>query len=303
MCVGALRSPTNKKAEQEHPSPWPVWFCILAVGVFFLGWLLVSTDIVEQNKNTRMARKNLDEYSLIVSRLDKGGVDSIRKRIRIYDKGLSSTSPGDPFRPVSLGEPQAYADFLREVDQSIMGYLVIPRVGLLQPVYYGPPDEVLERGVGHLAATAIPSDLSGIHTILFGHSGQDGNLVFDNLDRLAEGDEFSVRILDRTYIYKVSHIDVIAPDRLDALEAGYGKNQVTLMTCTPKGINSSRLMVTGDLTSVTGEEPDTQTKGSAWLLFVTGVPLLAALAGLVAVRRRMGRLKKKIMSMDAKEGE
>lgn len=303
MCVGAPRSSMNRKAEQERPSPWPAWFCALAVGVFLLGWLLVSMDIVEQNRNARISRKNVDEYGLIVSRLSKGRVDSIRKRIRIYDKGLRSNSPGDPFHPMGLDAPRAYADLLREVDPSIMGYLVIPAVGLSQPIYYGPPDVVLERGVGHLASTAIPSDLSGIHTVLFGHSGQDGKLVFDNLDRLSDGDEFSVRILDSTYVYKVSHIGIIAPDRLDALEAGYGKNQVTLMTCTPKGINSSRLMVTGDLISVTGEEPDTQTKGSAWLLFVTGVPLLAALAGLVAVRRRMGRLEKMIMGMDAKEGE
>lgn len=168
MCVGAPKSSISDRTERERHSPWLVWFCVPAAGVFILGWLLVNADIVGQNRNAHMAQKYVDEYNLVVSRLGKGTVDSIRKRIRRYDEGLSPKSPGAPFLPTRLDESQSYADLLQEVIPSVMRCLVIPRVGLSQPIYYGPPDKVLEKVSGILRQRSFhPIWLVSIPSCLF----------------------------------------------------------------------------------------------------------------------------------------
>ena len=126
-----------------------------------------------------------------------------------------------------------------------MGYVEIPKLKMSLPIYHGTEDTVLQIAVGHLEGSSLPVGGSGTHCVLTGHRGLPSAKLFSNLDEMEEGDTFSIHVLDRTLTYQVDQIRIVEPREVEDLEIEEGKDYCTLLTCTPYGINSHRLLVRG----------------------------------------------------------
>lgn len=188
----------------------------------------------------------------------------------------------------ALGTAAGYEDILN-VDDGIMGYLEIPKLDLQLPIYHGVSDSVLAKGAGHLPETAFPIGGSGNHSVLTGHTGLPSAKLFTQLTELEEGDIFYIHILKDTLLYQIDQILTVLPDETQALAAKAGQDYCTLVTCTPYGINSHRLLVRGSRiiseqpVEVTGEAAPTR----QWMWWLAGGIILGIAAfWLVCSRKR-----------------
>ena len=126
-----------------------------------------------------------------------------------------------------------------------MGYLSIPKIDVLLPIYHGTEEVVLQRAIGHIEGSSLPGGGAGTHCVVSGHRGLPGAKLLTDLDRMVKGDTFMLTVLNETYTYEVDQIRVVLPDNLDDLEIDPEQDYVTLVTCTPYGVNSHRLLVRG----------------------------------------------------------
>ena len=163
-----------------------------------------------------------------------------------YNERLVKSIVEDPFANTDEIDPfDEYYQTL-DVDAGKMGYIHIPKIKVLLPIYHGVSDEVLDKGVGHIKATALPVGGDGTHCVLTGHTGLTHAGMFNDLVELEKEDQFFLEILDEKLAYKVVDVKVILPDDVSSLHREIGKDKVTLVTCTPYSVNSHRLLVTGE---------------------------------------------------------
>ena len=149
-----------------------------------------------------------------------------------------------------------------------MGYIEIPKISIRLPIYHGTSEEVLQKGVGHIESTALPIGGEFSHTILTGHRGLPSAKLFTDLDQLGIGDRFYIHVLDQILAYEVDEINTVLPNELQKLQPIKERDLVTLITCTPYGVNTHRLLVRGTrVPYVPGEDEYPQTAG---LLEVVG---------------------------------
>lgn len=141
--------------------------------------------------------------------------------------------------------PAGYEDLLWLTEDGMMGYVSIPKIGIELPIYHGTSTGVLEKGVGHLPTTSLPVGGESTHAVLSAHSGMSGARMFTDLEQLSVGDLFTVRVLDRELTYQVDHIATVLPQETALLEIQAGEDLCTLVTCTPYGVNTHRLLVRG----------------------------------------------------------
>ena len=180
---------------------------------------------------------------------------------------------GDPVHdPFVIGSgyalPENYKEVLNVSDDGVMGYVEIPKISVYLPIYHGTSDEVLEKGVGHIQNTSVPIGGNSTHSILTGHTGLPNAELFTRLDELGIDDIFYIHVLGDVLTYKVFETKVILPDKIDELRILNGKDYVTLVTCTPYGVNSHRLLVKAErveyeeysVTKSTTDEEGTDTK-------------------------------------------
>ena len=154
----------------------------------------------------------------------------------------------DPFAATKDIDPfDEYFDTL-DIGDGVMGMIRIPKIDVLIPIYHDVSDEVLDKGVGHIKATALPVGGLGTHGVLTGHTGLSHAKMFDDLVKLELGDEFLLEVLDETLAYKIEKILTVLPDDVSQLVREADKDRVTLITCTPYGVNSHRLLVMGERT-------------------------------------------------------
>ncbi len=139
-----------------------------------------------------------------------------------------------------------YNQLLRTDDSGVMGRIKIPSIDLDLPIYHGTADETLLKGIGHLEGTSLPVGGANTHAVLTGHRGLANATMFTNLDKVKVGDRFNVTVLTQTLTYQVTSTTVVDPDQTQSLRPVAGKDLVTLVTCTPLGINSQRILVTGE---------------------------------------------------------
>ena len=142
-------------------------------------------------------------------------------------------------------ERAEYESLLNVSGSGIIGYIEIPLIGCSLPIYHGTDEAVLQIAVGHIEGTSLPTGGPGTHSVLSGHRGLPSAKLFTDLDKLTVGDNFILRILDETLTYEVDQILIVLPYEMDALEIDPEMDYCTLVTCTPYGINSHRLLVRG----------------------------------------------------------
>lgn len=143
------------------------------------------------------------------------------------------------------GMKQEYYDTLDVSGTGVIGNVLVPKIGVNLPIYHGNGDAVLAVAVGHMEGSSFPVGGGGTHAVISAHTGMASADLFTDLDKLDVGDRFLITVLDRQLVYEVSEINVVLPDEMDYLKIEPGKDKVTLLTCTPHGVNSHRLLVTG----------------------------------------------------------
>ena len=140
---------------------------------------------------------------------------------------------------------ESYESLLDVSGNGIIGYIEIPTIKCSLPIYHGTDEAILQIAVGHIEGTSLPVGGSGTHCVLSGHRGLPSARLFTDLDKMVVGDTFMMRVLDETLTYEVDQIRIVLPNEMDDLEIEEGKDYCTLVTCTPYGINSHRLLVRG----------------------------------------------------------
>ena len=188
------------------------------------------------------ASRAVAEYNAKVKELSAEDYDQILENARAYNQSLLNRS--DSFSLTEELEKE-YEKQLDVGDDGIMGYVEIPNINVSLPIYHGTDDSVLQIAVGHLEWSSLPVGGESTHCVLSGHRGLPSAKLFTNLDKLTEGDIFVIRVLDEVLSYEVDRIRIVEPDELDSLQIEEGKDLCTLVTCTPYGINTHRLLVRG----------------------------------------------------------
>ena len=186
----------------------------------------------------------IQEYEKKLATEDEDFYAAEWQRAREYNDSLVGDPVHDPFIPgTGYALPDNYLECLN-ID-GMMGYIEIPKIGVCLPIYHGTSEEVLQEGVGHIESTTLPIGGNFTHAVLTGHRGLPNAKLFTDLDQLDIGDQFYLYILDEVLAYEVDEINTVLPDELQELRAIEGRDLVTLITCTPYGVNTHRLLVRG----------------------------------------------------------
>ena len=201
-------------------------------------------------------------YDEAVAQADEEEVHRAWDSAVAYNENLAGDPVHDPFLEGSgmvLGDD--YENLLDLDGSGVMGHVSVPKTGMDLPIYHGTSDASLRRGAGHLEGSSLPVGGAGAHAVLTGHSGLVGARLFSDLDKLACGDRFYVTVLGTRMAYEVDEISVVEPDDVSGLRRVDGEDLCTLVTCTPYGVNSHRLLVRGHRAAddAAGEAPDAGT--------------------------------------------
>lgn len=198
-------------------------------------------------------RRTIADFRTSMASVDDDTYERLMAEARAYNEWLAakSTYMRDPTKE----ELEEYYTLLDPVDTGLMGYVVISRINVSLPIYHGTSDSALQSGVGHIPGTSLPVGGEGTHSIISGHRGMTSARLFTDIDQLVEGDTFTVRVLNEVLTYEVDQIKVILPQELGLEKIEAGEDYCTLLTCTPYGVNSHRLLVRGHRIP-TPEEPE-----------------------------------------------
>ena len=210
--------------------------------VFFVGLSLLLYPTISDYWNSFHSSKAIATYAAEVAKLDPISYDQIWEEARTYNKMLAEKRNK---YILSEEEYAAYEKLLDITGTGIMAEIEIPSVRVDLPVYHGMDESVLQVAAGHLEWTSLPVGGESTHCVISAHRGLPSAKLFMNLDELAEGDVFLLRTLDELLTYEVDQILIVEPEDISALHIESGKDLCTLVTCTPYGINSHRLLVRG----------------------------------------------------------
>ena len=215
---------------------------IVLLFILLIGLSLLLYPTVSDYWNSFHQTKAITTYAENVAALDSASYEALWEAARAYNRELLGRNNG-----YILSEEQK-AEYERLLDVSgvgVMGYIEIPEIDVSLPIYHGAEDSVLQVAIGHLEWSSLPVGGESTHCVLSGHRGLPSAKLFTNLDKLREGDTFLLRVLDEILTYEVDQILIVEPRDTAALEIVEGEDYCTLVTCTPYGINTHRLLVRG----------------------------------------------------------
>ena len=218
------------------------WTTVFLVLLLLAGVSLLLYPSLSDYWNSMHQTRAIASYAETVSQLDTAQYDEMWKAAQDYNRSLAQRQTA-----FALTDEQkaAYESLLDVSGLGVMGYIEIPEIDCSLPIYHGTEESVLQVAVGHLEWSSLPVGGEGTHCVLSGHRGLPSAKLFTNLDKLAVGDTFLLRVLDEVLTYEVDQILIVEPEQVDALGIVPGEDYCTLVTCTPYGINTHRLLVRG----------------------------------------------------------
>lgn len=226
---------TNKKNNGRFST-------ILLVAVFFVGLSVLLYPTISDFQNAKKQSQAIVNYDSLVNNLTPEDYSAFFEQADAYNKKIRNLSY--PFlNHTSLSEQ--YYNTLNVNGNGMIGHITIEKIKVQLPIYHGTSDAVLNTAVGHVEGSSIPMGGESTHTVLSAHRGLPSAKLFTNLDKLEIGDIFTIRILDKTITYQVDQILIVLPGEMDPLALSKGKDYCTLVTCTPYGINTHRMLVRG----------------------------------------------------------
>ena len=215
---------------------------VILILVFLTGLSLLLYPTISDYWNSFHQSRAIATYAGEVAALDDDAYDELWAAAETYNQRLARR--GNPLMQ-SKEDLAEYEALLNIAGTGVMGYIEIPELKVSLPVYHGVDEGVLQIAVGHIPGTSLPTGGKGTHSVLSGHRGLPSAKLFTNLDQLREGDIFMLRILDETLTYEVDQILIVEPHEVEALAIDPDQDYCTLVTCTPYGINTHRLLVRG----------------------------------------------------------
>ena len=218
------------------------WTTVFLVLLLLAGVSLLLYPSLSDYWNSMHQTRAIASYAETVSQLDTAQYDEMWKAAQDHNRSLAQRETA-----FALTDEQkaAYESLLDVSGLGVMGYIEIPEIDCSLPIYHGTEESVLQVAVGHLEWLSRPVGGEGTHCVLSGHRGLPSAKLFTNLDKLAVGDTFLLRVLDEVLTYEVDQILIVEPEQVDALGIVPGEDYCTLVTCTPYGINTHRLLVRG----------------------------------------------------------
>lgn len=215
---------------------------ILLVLLLLVGLSLLLYPYVSNYWNSLHQTRAIAAYAEAVAKLDKDQYTEILSAAQAYNASLLGR---DNTQPLDGDRKEEYERLLDVSGLGIMGYIEIPYIDCSLPIYHGADESVLQVAVGHMEWSSLPVGGESTHCVLSGHRGLPSAKLFTNLDKLQPGDTFILRVLDETLTYEVDQILIVEPQETGSLRIEEGKDYCTLVTCTPYGINTHRLLVRG----------------------------------------------------------
>ena len=214
---------------------------IILILVFFVGLSVMLYPTLSDYVNQLHQSRAVATYAEDVDNLTDADYSAYFDAADAFNAQVAANENA-LYRPDQL---TGYNDTLDITGTGIMGYITISKIGVELPIYHGTSDGVLQIAAGHLEGTSLPVGGASTHAVISAHRGLPSAKLFTNLDQLEVGDTFTITVLDRTLTYEVDNISIVLPTETDELKVVDGKDYITLMTCTPYGINTHRLLVRG----------------------------------------------------------
>ena len=214
--------------------------------LFLIGFGIMLYPVLSNALSQISYNETISSYEQSVSDENSSLYQSMIQEAVNYNEKLTTSSIVDVFSDPEITNSEEYMNILNLNRDGVMGYISIPKIDIKIPIYHGTSSEVLSKGVGHLEGSSFPVGGESTHAILSAHRGLPSARLFTDLDQLEVGDKFYIYILDQVYTYQVDQVLVIEPSETEALQIQDGKDLVTLVTCTPYGVNTHRLLVRGE---------------------------------------------------------
>lgn len=275
---------------------------LILFGIILVGIGLLAYPTFADWWNSFHQARAIQSYATAVSNLDREEYDRIIAEAEEYNRELSLTGAVWNMTNEQIRE---YNKMLSVDESGIMGYIDIPKINVQLPIYHGINDEVLRVAIGHIEGTSLPVGGDGSHCVLSGHRGLPSARLFTDLDKVVEGDTWTLTVLDRTYTYECDQIRVVEPTDLSTLGMVEGKDYCTLVTCTPYGVNSHRLLVRGHrIANASGEAnviADAILIESIYIAPFIAVPMLIVL--IIEMLIVTGRRRRKKAAVEALKRE
>ena len=232
---------------------------IVIILIFLAGLSLLLYPFIANEWNTYRQKQLISSYESVVADREAAGeidYEAERQEAVAYNDALVPSILPDSFAVAAAAdEPDPeYMAALNIAGDGVMGSVEIPKIDISLPICHTTTEEVLEQAAGHLEGSSLPIGGESTHTVITAHRGLPSAALFTDLDRLEEGDHFLIHVLDETLCYEVDKILTVEPDETDALAVEEGEDLATLVTCTPYGVNTHRLMVRGHRVPYVEEE-------------------------------------------------
>jgi len=270
---------------------------IIIIIMFIIGFSVLLYPAVSEYVNSKHASRVISSYSDTIGDASDDKLSHFFTEAEDYNKRLRSTS-GAFYQPELV---EGYDSALNITGTGIMGYIDIDKLGVELPIYHGVSAEVLQIGIGHLPGTSLPVGGASTHCVVSGHRGLPSARLFTDLNKLEIGDRFTITVLNRILTYEVDQIKVVLPTETADLQIAEGKDYCSLITCTPYGINTHRLIVRGVRTDndETIKKVGITVKNEAFQISrfitmpITAIPILILALILMFIHDRKGNTKKK----------
>ena len=236
--------------------------------VILLGAGAAAYPLIASINNEHTQSLVQTEYEEKLQQLDTSEIDAALAAAREYNKTISTVQIEDVDKIKADLPP--YEDLLNLANNGIMGYIMIPAINIDLPIYHGTTGAAMEKGAGHMEGTSLPVGGIGTHAVISAHSGMASAKLFTDLDKLKLGDMFFITVCNQKLAYEVDNIAVVEPTDIDLIRIDTQQDYVTLLTCTPYGVNTHRLLVRGHRVEMAEEaiaevEEKAKPEGSTWI--------------------------------------
>lgn len=267
---------------------------IILIGVMLIGFGLIAYPSFSDYWNSFHQSRAVQSYAEHVANMNREEYKQLIEEARVYNENLAKE--GIQWN-MSEEQQAEYNRVLNVGSEGIMGYITIQKINVLLPIYHGTGEKVLQTSIGHLEQSSLPVGGENTHTMLSGHRGLPSARLFTDLDKLREGDTFTLAVLNETLTYEVDHVWIVEPEDFSHLRIEPGKDLCTLITCTPYGVNSHRLLVQAHrIENINGDAMVTADAIQIQPVFIApflSIPLLAVLLIYVLVSTSAKRVKRK----------
>lgn len=244
---------------------------VILIAVFLIGLSVLLYPTVSNYWNSIHQSRAIVDYTSMLDSISEEEKEEMLRTAEEYNSSLALLQ----FPLSEYGSVGGYFDILNPNGDGMIGYVTVDKLGIRLPIRHGTDESVLSTSAGHLAGSSFPVGGKSTHAVISAHRGLPSAKLFTDLDRMELGDIFTVTVLDRTLAYRVDRITTIAPEDTEKLAIEHGADRCTLLTCTPYGINTHRLLVSGIRTDA--DSADTSVTSNTFRLdALTAAPILAA---------------------------